>query len=219
MIVVVGGIKGGSGKTTAATNLAVLRAADGFDVLLVDADEQESCYSFAQVRSETRPTDSLSCIKLTGPPVGREVRKLAAKYHDIIIDTGGRDTASQRAALSVADVALVPFKPRGSYAEVPALWLIEIRNVLLMNERRGRVTVQGSKEFLEALSVLDIRFDFGEASLADDEVLALARRHRLTAYDAAYLELAKRKGLLLATFDKELIKAAPLEGVALVPQP
>jgi chromosome partitioning protein len=112
MIVVVGGIKGGSGKTTAATNLAVLRAAAGFDVLLVDADEQESCYSFAQVRSETRPTDSLSCIKLTGPPVGREVRKLATKYHDIVIDTGGRDTASQRAALSVADVALVPFKPR-----------------------------------------------------------------------------------------------------------
>lgn len=108
---------------------------------------------------------------------------------------------------------------RGSYAEVPALWLIEIRNVLLMNERRGRVTVQGSKEFLNALSVLDIRFDFGEPSLADDEVLALARRHRLTAYDAAYLELAKRKGLLLATFDKELIKAAPLEGVTLVPQP
>jgi chromosome partitioning protein len=112
MIVVVGGIKGGSGKTTAATNLAVLRAAAGFEVLLVDADEQESSYSFAQVRSETKPTDSLSCIKLTGSPVGRETRKLATKYHDIVIDTGGRDTASQRAALSVADVALVPFKPR-----------------------------------------------------------------------------------------------------------
>ena len=55
---------------------------------------------------------SLSCIKLTGPPFGREVRKLATKYHDIVIDTGGRDRASQRAALSVADVALVPFKPR-----------------------------------------------------------------------------------------------------------
>ncbi len=108
---------------------------------------------------------------------------------------------------------------RQSYAEVPALWLIEVRNVLLMNERRGRVTVQGSKEFLETLSILDIRFDFGEPSLTDEEVLTLARRHRLTAYDATYLELAKRKGLLLATFDKDLLKAAPLEGVALVAQP
>ncbi|MDQ2842676.1 MAG: type II toxin-antitoxin system VapC family toxin, partial [Acidobacteriota bacterium] len=59
---------------------------------------------------------------------------------------------------------------RRSYAEVPALWLIEIRNVLLMNERRGRVTMQGSKEFLEALSVLDIRLDFGEPSVTDEEV-------------------------------------------------
>ncbi len=112
MIVVIGGIKGGSGKTTAATNLAVLRAAAGADVLLVDADDQESSYSFAQVRSETRPAVPFSCIKLTGAPVGRETRKLACKYQDVLIDTGGRDTASQRSALSVADLALVPFKPR-----------------------------------------------------------------------------------------------------------
>lgn len=112
MIVVIGGVKGGSGKTTAATNLAVLRALDGHDVLLVDADDQESAYSFCQVRSETKPGSSLSCIKLTGVPVGRECRKLATKYSDIIIDTGGRDTASQRSALSVADLALIPFKPR-----------------------------------------------------------------------------------------------------------
>jgi chromosome partitioning protein len=112
MIVVIGGIKGGSGKTTAATNLAVLRAAAGIDVLLIDADEQESSYAFAQVRSENQQVSSLSCIKLTGPPVGRESRKLATKYQDIIIDTGGRDTASQRSALSIADLALVPFKPR-----------------------------------------------------------------------------------------------------------
>ena len=112
MIIVVGGIKGGSGKTTAATNLAVFRAAQGCDVLLVDADDQESSYSFAQVRSETKPASSFSCIKLTGTPVGRECRKLSGKYQDIIIDVGGRDTASQRSALSVADIALVPFKPR-----------------------------------------------------------------------------------------------------------
>lgn len=112
MIVVIGGVKGGSGKTTAATNLAVIRANDGHDVLLVDADDQESAYSFSQVRSETKPGSSLSCIKLTGVPVGRECRKLATKYSDIIIDTGGRDTASQRSALSVADLALIPFKPR-----------------------------------------------------------------------------------------------------------
>ncbi len=108
---------------------------------------------------------------------------------------------------------------RRSYAEVPALWLIEVKNVLLMNERRSRVTVQGSKEFLESLMVLDIRIESDDPSFDDRVLLPLARRHGLTAYDAAYLELARRRTLPLATFDKELIKAAPLEGVALVAQP
>jgi predicted nucleic acid-binding protein len=107
---------------------------------------------------------------------------------------------------------------RSSYAEVPALWIVEIKNVLLINERRGRVTAQGSKEFLEALMALDIRIDTDESPFDDQHLLPLARRHGLTAYDAAYLELAKRRDLPLATFDKDLLKAAPQEGVALVPQ-
>ena len=96
---------------------------------------------------------------------------------------------------------------RRSYAEVPALWRIEVKNVLLVNERRGRITTQGAREFLQMLPPLD-----------DQVLFTLARRHGLTAYDAAYLELAKRRGLPLATLDKDLIRAAPLEGVALVRQ-
>ena len=107
---------------------------------------------------------------------------------------------------------------RGSYAEVPALWRIEMKNVLLMNERRGRVTAQGSREFLQLLMALDIRVDVDEPSLDDPTLFLLARRHHLTAYDAAYLELAKRRKLPLATLDKDLLRAAPLEGVALVPR-
>ncbi len=83
-----------------------------------------------------------SCIKLTGPPVGREVRKLAAKYHDIIIDTGGRDTASQRAALSVADVALVPFKPRSL-----DVWTLG-QAAQMMEEAKGINTLLHAATFL-----------------------------------------------------------------------
>jgi chromosome partitioning protein len=113
MIVIAGGIKGGSGKTTVATNLAVMRAADGRDVLLVDADDQETATDFTTLRNERAVgAASYTSIKLTGPAVRTETLRLAAKYQDIIIDTGGRDTTSQRAALSVADVLLVPFVPR-----------------------------------------------------------------------------------------------------------
>ena len=113
MIVVVGGIKGGSGKTTVATNLAVMCATKGQDVLLIDADDQETASDFTMLRHEEHPErPSYTSIKLTGPAVRTETQRLAKKYETIIIDTGGRDTTSQRAALTVANMILVPFVPR-----------------------------------------------------------------------------------------------------------
>ena len=113
MIIVVGGIKGGSGKTTVATNLAVIRAKDGADVLLVDADDQETATDFTVLRNErTENNAGYTSIKLAGPAVRTQVSRLSDKYQDIIIDTGGRDTTSQRAALTIADQLLVPFVPR-----------------------------------------------------------------------------------------------------------
>lgn len=113
MIITVGGIKGGSGKSTVATNLATIRAMTGNDVLLIDADDQETAADFTILRNERHPGGAhYTCIKLTGPAVRTETLRLADKYQDIVIDTGGRDTTSQRAALSVSNVLLVPFVPR-----------------------------------------------------------------------------------------------------------
>lgn len=113
MIITVGGIKGGSGKTTVATNLAVIRGQQGFDVLLVDADDQETASDFTILRNERNPDGAgYTSIKLTGPAVRTETLRLREKYDDIIIDAGGRDTTSQRAALSLSDFLLVPFVPR-----------------------------------------------------------------------------------------------------------
>lgn len=113
MIVLVGGIKGGSGKTTVATHLAILRAADGADVLLVDADDQETASDFTLLRNEKRGGNAgYTGVKLTGMAVRTELIRLKSKYDDVIIDSGGRDTGSQRAGLTVADVALIPCLPR-----------------------------------------------------------------------------------------------------------
>lgn len=121
MIVVIGGIKGGSGKTTVATNLAVMRSLAGRDVLLIDADDQETASDFTVLRSERSGGNlGYTSIKLAGPAVRTQTLRLQEKYQDIIIDTGGRDTTSQRAALAVADVLLVPFVPRSF-----DIWTIE----------------------------------------------------------------------------------------------
>jgi chromosome partitioning protein len=112
-IYTVGGIKGGSGKTTVATNLAILLASDKRDVLLVDADDQETASDFTVWRNnKTEGHAGYTAIQLTGDAVRTEVRRLSPKYDDIVIDTGGRDTTSQRAAMTVSDVYLVPFVPR-----------------------------------------------------------------------------------------------------------
>jgi len=113
MIITVGGIKGGSGKTTVATNMAVIRSGEDHDVLLIDADDQETASDFTILRNElTQGGAGYTSIKLAGPAVRTETLRLQEKYEDIIIDTGGRDTQSQRAALSVSDLLLVPFVPR-----------------------------------------------------------------------------------------------------------
>jgi len=113
MIIVAGGIKGGSGKTTVATHLAVMRALQGRDVLLIDADDQETATDFTALRNERLPEGAgYTSIKLTGAAVRTDTLRLAKKYEDIVIDTGGRDTTSQRAALTVADKLIVPFVPR-----------------------------------------------------------------------------------------------------------
>jgi chromosome partitioning protein len=113
MIITVGGIKGGSGKTTVATNLAVYLSKIGGDVLLVDADDQETATDFTVWREETKEGDvGYTAVKLSGEQVRSQVLKLKDKYTYVVIDTGGRDTTSQRAALFTSDVYLLPFNPR-----------------------------------------------------------------------------------------------------------
>lgn len=121
MIIVVGGIKGGTGKSTTAANLAVKRAENGFSVLLVDGDDQETTILWAQTRSDQKPDEkNLTTIKLSGKAARSEVVKLATNYDDVIIDVGGRDTTTQRAALTIADLMLIPLPPRG-----PDVWTLD----------------------------------------------------------------------------------------------
>lgn len=92
-------------------------------------------------------------------------------------------------------------------AVVPRLWWFELRNGLIVNERRGRIDDLLIERFLRDLSRYAISFDDAP------DGTRLARRHHLTVYDAAYLELALREGVPLATFDAPLANAARAEGV------
>jgi len=102
---------------------------------------------------------------------------------------------------------------RSETALAPCLLFFEIRNVLLVSERRHRLALEETEELLQIIARLPIAIDF---DCDERRLMPLARKHRLTAYDAAYLELALREGAALATLDAELERAARAEGVAIV---
>jgi predicted nucleic acid-binding protein len=101
-------------------------------------------------------------------------------------------------------------------ALVPAWWFVEITNVLAMAERKGRITARQSDAFIADLSKLGIERDNQAPDRAFTHLLALCRTHRLTSYDAIYLDLAIRRSLPVATLDEDLRKAAKKLGVSLL---
>jgi predicted nucleic acid-binding protein len=108
---------------------------------------------------------------------------------------------------------------RGIPTFVPSHCMIETANGLLMAERRKRITQSNVTEALELLAGLPLSVDTETAAKTSGATMALARQHRLTIYDAAYLELAMRHGAFLATNDLELARAAEAVGVHLVVGP
>jgi predicted nucleic acid-binding protein len=100
-------------------------------------------------------------------------------------------------------------------AVVPDLWHLEVANTLLVGERRKRSTHANTATWLGFLALLPIAVDDETKGHAFGNTPNLAREHNLSAYDAAYLELAMRRGLPLATLDDKLKTAAEAVGVAL----
>ena len=101
-------------------------------------------------------------------------------------------------------------------ALVPAWWFIEMTNVLAMAERKGRITSNQSDAFISDLNKLGIERDDECPDRAFTYLLALCRTHRLTCYDAIYLDLAIRRSLPLATLDDDLRKTAKKLGINLL---
>jgi predicted nucleic acid-binding protein len=102
------------------------------------------------------------------------------------------------------------------YAVVPSLWRLEIANVLLSAERRGRLTQAQADRFVSLVGSLAIRFD---DAVTMSQCVALGRIHGLSAYDAAYLATASNFGLPLASRDRRMLSAAETAGVVIVGAP
>ncbi|MBO0952961.1 AAA family ATPase [Fibrella forsythiae] len=148
MVILVGSQKGGVGKTTIATNLAAWLVKQGADVLLVDADDQGSAADFTAWRESNLEKCGYTLVQLTGINVRKQIEALRPKYDHIVIDTGGRDTTSQRAAMFVCDIYLSPFAPR-SYD----LWTVTKVATLIDEIQAGRAEPFTAYSFLSKADI------------------------------------------------------------------
>lgn len=110
-ITVFGGEKGGTGKTTLATNIAAMLALQGKDVLLLDTDRQGTASFWATVREEEGIEPRVACVQKFGKGLPAQIRDLAQRYDEIIVDAGGRDSLELRYALGVSDRLYIPIQP------------------------------------------------------------------------------------------------------------
>jgi chromosome partitioning protein len=160
MILTIGNTKGGVGKTTLAVQLAIAAALAGRDVWLIDGDRQGTATAAVAARAEAGRQPGIACAQYPdGPTLRAQVQQQRSKFHDIIIDAGGRDSTALRAALVVSDVLLVPFAPR-SYD----VWALEDMAALVDEARSVR-------DGLRAYAILNLA-DPGEHSADNAEAAA-----------------------------------------------
>lgn len=112
MIIVVGGTKGGTGKSTLVTNLVAIDVANGHDSILVDADRQGSAAAWASVRDENHTLPRVACVqKFGGLSLTNELKSLSKKYENVFVDAGGYDSEELRASILAADKLFIPVRP------------------------------------------------------------------------------------------------------------
>jgi chromosome partitioning protein len=176
LILAVGNIKGGVGKTTLAVNLVIALSLHKRDVLLIDGDEQGTALAFTDLRNTEQGTAGYTAVALYGPNIRTQARQLASKYDDIVIDVGGRDSGSLRAALTVADVLLIPVKPRSF-----DLWGLDQTADLVIEARE-------INERLRAIAVLNEADAQGK-----DNAAALIAMRDVVGLEVAPVVLPRRK--------------------------
>ena len=182
-IIGIGGIKGGVGKTTIATNLVIDLSNKGHKVLLVDADEQESSTTFTRFRKEEEDIETTyTATQLKDRSIKTELPELAKSFDYVVLDVGGRDTSSLRNTMVIADILLLPFAPRSL-----DVWTAPTMQELVEN-------AQDYNEKLKALAFINKADPSG--TFNEETVELLENIERLTYIDTP---IGNRKAFAYAT--------------------
>lgn len=168
-IILVGGEKGGTGKTTLAVNLAICLKKLGKDVLLVDTDIQPTSTTFIYFRDESQVEPRVPSVQKQGDGVARELLSLAQRYEYLVVDAGGRDSVELRSAMIVADIMIVPVQPSSF-----DMWTLKKVDKLISDVQALR---DGSTRGLLDVRTLINRAPTNHRSRDSEEATDLAKRY------------------------------------------
>lgn len=213
MIILVGGVKGGSGKSTIATNLAVSLANLKHDVLVVDTDSQQTTSNWYQRRvdEDTNNDHVIHCERQSGRVI-EAINDKAKRYQDIIIDAGGYDSVELRSALMVADIIIAPVQP--SQADLETFGnlneLVENANAMRQEQIKAIAVISRAPthhlvtETEEAQEFINDHTDFSLAG----QVIHDRKVYRDAMYEGkGVIELANDSAKLeISTLAKDMLK-------------
>jgi len=166
-VFLIGGEKGGTGKSTIATNLSIMSALMGHDVILLDTDKQESSTRFISHRNDRGFKPTLPCVQVRGKYLNSEIENLAHRYEIVVIDSGGRDSIELRAAMASPSVKCMvsPLQPSefdletlSTMDELVYLSLAYNRNLkayILFNQCPTHSKITTTKEAKELIDTFD----------------------------------------------------------------
>ncbi|WP_438393610.1 division plane positioning ATPase MipZ [Caballeronia sp. DA-9] len=185
MILLIAAEKGGVGKSTLATNLAVYLAHQGVDIVLLDTDGQATAARFVERRDEVGITPAVPCVQRTGE-IASTLRDLARRYQVVVVDAGGRDSREMRSAMAVANLLLVPTKASQA----------DLETFLKVNELIG--LARGLNPELRAVAVLSIAPSNPVIREVEDARNLLARFDQLELADTIIRDRKIYRDALLA---------------------
>jgi len=213
MIILIGAEKGGTGKTTIATNLAAELVSNGKDILLIDTDKQGSASSWAAVRDNQSDFPRVSSIQKFGSQIRKDILDLSKKYKNVVIDAGGRDSVELRSAMTVCDRLYIPIQ--ASQFDAWTLGLMDqlVNESLIYNENlTAKIIInRGStnpkvKEVSEVIELIDQLQNIGLATtiIRERSAYRKAARQGLSVCELVKKEQADKAKIEIQNLYKEI---------------